>query len=436
MNGDPRAVEVAAENYVGRRDLILEMVVTGPPLPSMGRVEHSPLTHTMRVGVPLAVGIPALVDQIDVHNSAGAWALCGLAVGLSVAGSLARDRAPVRCFAAVAAVGIATQLIAAAGDVHLTSLVVLPLGFAFYFLGRFASTQSSTSTAVAAIALMLGALALNQATAAPERSGGMDVVAVVLALPLGWALGLVVRSREVEIDQARRDREQQAELEQRRLYDTRTEERLAIARDMHDIVAHSLTTLTVHAEVLRSRSGELPTWANERIDALADSARHANLELHGLLGTLREHHDRANTNHHVEKPAPRLDDLRALADDALKAGQRVELNVGDAAGLSRLQEAALYRVAQEAVSNARRHAPGAATRVRLDREGDVIALDISNDPPAPDRVPDVGTGHGLLGIEERIHVLGGNVTHGTTPNGGYRVAARVPVLPTTVGVHE
>lgn len=386
-----------------------------------------------RVGVPVLVGVPALLDQASEPNTPGAWSLSILAVVLSVAGSVARDHAPVRSFAAVLAVGITTQLTAAATGVDITTLVVLPLGFAFYFLGRFAATRPSAAAAVVSIGLMLGALALNQLTAAPERGGGLDVVAVVLALPLGWALGLVVRSREQDLSQAHREHERQAELEHHRISDARIQERLAVARDMHDIVAHSLTTLTVHAEVLRSRAAELPAWVTDRIDALAATAREANQELHGLLGTLRQQDPATPVASGVEPPAPRLADLHDLAEAAKQAGQDVIWMVGDTSGLSRLQEAALCRIVQEALSNARRHAPGATTWLTIERGDGVLVLQVNNEP-APDRATGRPTapGLGLIGIEERVHALGGEVSHDHTDGGGFSVVVRVPVLPAPI----
>ncbi|WP_436701350.1 sensor histidine kinase [Nocardioides sp. BYT-33-1] len=397
---------------------------------------RSTMLLALRVGVPAAVGVPALLDQANEENSPEAWALCVLVVVLSTAGSFGRDRAPVRSFLAVLAAGVATQLAAAAGGVDVTTLVVLPLGFGFYFLGRFAATRPSAITAVASILLMLGALALNQVTAAPERGGGLDVVAVVLALPLGWAVGLVVRTREQELDQARRDREHRLDLEDRRVADARTQERLAIARDMHDVVAHSLTTLTVHAEVLRSRAGELPPWVNDRVDALATAGRQANCELHGLLTTLRQERPAVESlGHRPPEPAPRLGDLSHLATAVEQSGQHVTWDIGGAGDLSRLQEAALYRVAQECLNNARRHAPGATTRVRVAREAGVLVFEVTNEPPrcGPPASQD-RPGLGLLGIEERVTALGGEVRHGPTAEGGFTVVGRVPVLPASAGI--
>lgn len=402
----------------------------------MVAVTMSTMPFAVRVGAPAAVGLPALLDQANEANTSGAWALCIFAVVLSTVSSVARDRAPVRSFIAVLAVGVTTQLAAAASGVEVTTLVVLPLGFAFYFLGRFAPTRTSAVAAVSSIVLMLGALALNQVTAAPERGGGLDVIAVVLALPLGWAVGLVVRAREQELGQARRDQELQGELEDRRVADARTQERLAIARDMHDVVAHSLTTLTVHAEVLRSRAVELPRWANDRVDALATAARQANQELHGLLGTLRQEQPESESpRHRTQEPAPRLSDLPDLATAAEHAGQHVTWAIGDTSGLSRLQEAALYRVVQECLNNARRHAPGATAHVRITREAGVLVLEVTNEPAAGGpSTPRNRPGLGLLGIRERVDALGGEVRHGATASEGFAVVVRVPVLPARASV--
>ncbi|MEO3826241.1 histidine kinase [Actinomadura sp. B10D3] len=195
-----------------------------------------------------------------------------------------------------------------------------------------------------------------------------------------------------------------------------------MARDMHDVVAHSLTLLVVHAETVRARSGELPPWARERLDSLAAAGRQATEEMRDLLAVLRDGTDTAPLT-----PAPTLSGLDALVKTARDSGNPVTVTAdGPLDDLPRPVQLAAYRIVQEGLSNGRRHAPGARVALHLRATATRIDLEVtSGAPPEPvTRMP--GSGLGLAGLTERVTALGGELGAGPTPDGGFQIIAAVP----------
>jgi len=195
------------------------------------------------------------------------------------------------------------------------------------------------------------------------------------------------------------------------------DERRHIAREMHDVVAHSLAVVVSHAEAGRLVVAQSPDRAPEILDTIAGTGREALTEMRGLLGVLRD-------GDAPTEPQPGLGDLVALIDRMRAAGLQVEygadgvLEVPPAVGLT------TYRVVQEALTNVARHAgPRAAARVTLERAADglrVLVVD-DGDAPAVSSVP----GRGLTGMRERVEAVGGTLEAGPVP-GGWRVSARMP----------
>ncbi|WP_225846602.1 sensor histidine kinase [Streptomyces sp. HPF1205] len=202
-------------------------------------------------------------------------------------------------------------------------------------------------------------------------------------------------------------------------------ERARIARELHDIVAHHISSLSVQAETARLTTPGLPPLGAERLLAIGETARLALTEMRGLLGVLREDTGDAGP---ARDPQPGLDQLLALVDGARDAtGAVVRLTVsGHVRPLDPGVELAAYRIVQEALTNARRHAPGCAVDVELRYARSAVRI----------RVQDAGAGgspraggHGLLGMRERAAVLGGTVEAGPGPAAGFLVTAQLPVAP-------
>jgi signal transduction histidine kinase len=208
------------------------------------------------------------------------------------------------------------------------------------------------------------------------------------------------------------------------------EERARIAREMHDVVAHHLSLIAVRAEAAPYRLERLAGDARAEFGELGGTAREALAEMRRLLGVLR-------TGEAAEQgPQPDLGDLPGLVDAARGAGLTVELSRrGPLDGLPMAVGMCAYRIVQESLSNAARHAPGAAISVTVDVQHAAVLMKIFNGPPttAPSRdgasvpaISDRGHGHGLAGMRERVTLLGGTFSAGAAPGGGFEVAAELP----------
>ena len=206
-------------------------------------------------------------------------------------------------------------------------------------------------------------------------------------------------------------------------------ERARIARELHDVVAHHISMISVQAETARLATPGMPAAGAERLSAIGDTARAALTEMRRLLGVLREDAPAATTR----TPQPGLDQLNELVDEARDfTGASTRLIVrGPVTPLDPGVELTAYRIVQEALTNARRHAPGAAVDVELDYAGDALRLRIRDNGPAPDGDGTVNGGggrrHGLLGMRERAAMVEGELWTGPAPASGFVVEAVLPV---------
>lgn len=224
---------------------------------------------------------------------------------------------------------------------------------------------------------------------------------------------------------ARRDLAEQAEqTELERARRIALEERTRIARELHDVVAHHMSLMAIRAESARHRLGALPDPVRAEFDALSGSAREALADMRRLLGVLRNDHPTERA------PQPGLRDLPELIDSARLAGMAVDLSAPSA--LDQVPPGAgvcAYRIVQEALSNARRHAPGARVAVSVGHTADAVTLQVTNGPAilAPPGANGHPPGHGLAGMRERAELLGGSLSAGPAPDGGFAVSAVLPL---------
>jgi signal transduction histidine kinase len=199
------------------------------------------------------------------------------------------------------------------------------------------------------------------------------------------------------------------------------EERAAIARELHDIVAHHLSMIAVQSEAARLTSPKLSADARGRFEAIAATARDALTETRRLLGVLREdvpgEADRA--------PQPGLDDVAALVDTARDAGSSVRLILqGKVVELPAGVDLAAYRIVQEALTNARRHAQGADVDVEITYRDGVVQLRVRDYGPGP--VEELIAGHGIVGMRDRAAIAGGTFSCGAAQEGGFAVDVELP----------
>jgi len=210
-------------------------------------------------------------------------------------------------------------------------------------------------------------------------------------------------------------------------------ERARIARELHDVVAHHISMIAVQAETARLATPGMPAAGARRLLEIGDTARAGLTEMRRLLGVLREDAQAADPGQQDadRHPQPGLQQLNELLDearDASGAGTRLIVS-GPPATLDPGVELAAYRVIQEALTNARRHAPGAAVDVELHFADDALRLRIRDNGPGPPLAPvpeDGAAGHGLLGMRERAAAAGGELRTGAAPGGGFLIEATLP----------
>ncbi|WP_162903863.1 sensor histidine kinase [Leucobacter sp. wl10] len=283
--------------------------------------------------------------------------------------------------------------------------------------------------AVAAWALpQAGVLAV--ALAIGLTPGAWSSVIVSSSVSLGvLAIGIAVRQLLTSRGALREEQRTSAELAGQR---SELAERNRIARELHDVVAHSMSVISVQATTAKYRLPGMDPDAAGEFESIAASSRQALAEMRGLLGVLRSPDRRAEL-----APQPGLADIPALIEATRRSGAlivfRSEVDGAEAPSNAGSVPAAtaltVYRIVQEALSNAVRHSPGAEIEVAVTVTGDRVAVDVVNGPPVGSDPPQAapGAGLGLSGVRERTAALGGAVDAGRTESGGFRVHARLPL---------
>jgi signal transduction histidine kinase len=255
---------------------------------------------------------------------------------------------------------------------------------------------------------------------------------VVTAAVVAW--GMFVRARR-QLVQSLRDRAARAEAEQRlRVAQAQQLERTRIAREMHDVLAHRLSLLSMHAGALEFRPDAPPAEVARAAGIVRASARQALEDLREVIGVLRDAPDGPST-----RPQPTLADLAALLDESRAAGLRIraEQGIADPAAVPAALGRTAYRVVQEALTNVRKHAPGTVATVRIGgAPGDGLTIEVRNPPAAGEEhtapLPSAGTG--LIGLDERVGLAGGRLEHGWTDDGDFRLSAWLPWPTAAAGV--
>ncbi len=306
-----------------------------------------------------------------------------------------------------------------------------------YRLGRSASKYGDSKHGAAQLlAVVLAAPFLVLALAGLRGSETSEVwVLTVLLASLAPAAALAGVARQARREALVHDAARQV-IAGSLLEHTARGERARIARELHDVVAHHISMVAVQAETARLTTPGMPAAGAQRLLAIGDTARAALTEMRRLLGVLREDARAAipGPPGADRQPQPGLRQLNELLDEARDAsgtGTRLILR-GSPATLDPGVELAAYRIVQEALTNARRHAPGAAVDVELDYADDALRLRIRDNGPGPPPTPPAG-GHGLLGMRERAAAVGGQLSTGPAAGGGFLVVASLPGKGETAG---
>ena len=272
-----------------------------------------------------------------------------------------------------------------------------------------------------AIAAALGVALAHPLSAVRHPQVPAEIVENLIPLAAAWFIADSVAARR------RYEAGLAAQAERERAAGVR-EERIRIAREMHDVVAHTLAVITVQAGVGRRLAGKRPEEASSALESIETIGRMAQDELRVMLGLLRV----GEPVTAPLAPAPRLADIKDLADTVRASGIAVELRMeGTDRQLSPSLELSIYRVVQEALTNVVKHAPGARAAVEVTVSTGKVRLDVHDDGgPGGGEAPRAagGTGHGISGMRERIGAFGGWLTaEPATERAGFQVTAEVPI---------
>jgi len=374
---------------------------------------------------PFTVGevlpVPPLVALVLWETEMGhaevltgsAWAAAAL-FSMAAIALLWRRRYPLRVLVFIALIGQVQFLFL--GAAHL-SAGLLCLAIAVFACGAHGDRPLAYVGMLIGVGLLtLGSLSDDPSAFADSWAWGLNMVWV-------FGLGALVRREKLLGERAR-------DAMTTRAAAASAEERLRLARDLHDVLAHSLAVMIVQAEAADEIFSSDSERAHQALARVQETGRSALGDIRGLLGTLRQTDDLPR----VSPPTPGLADVAALVESIRASGLPVHLEIRrDITGSSPQTGQVAYRVIQEALTNTLRHAGAVATTVSIDREDSQIAIRV-HDAGAPVTAPEhaqpgsvrSSAGHGLRGMRERVTYLGGTLAAGPDPEGGFTVSAWLP----------
>jgi signal transduction histidine kinase len=362
-------------------------------------------------GAPLAARHQAGGRDLDT------WAFLLLAA--AVAMLVFRRRWPVPTLAAVFAATLGYSLLDYPGGP-----IWLPLIIAF---GTVLLTGHRLAAYVS-LAAGYGAFLwlVNAATGRPYPTG-WAIVGLAAWLLLLAAVAELVRNRRAYQQASRQRAEEEQRTRDEQVRRQASEERLGIARELHDVLAHSISMINVQAGVALELMEQRPEQARTALTAIKRASKDALVEVQAVLGSLRGA-GQAEVASAPRAPATRLADLAGLVGTAEAAGLAVHTEIsGESTTLPAGVELAAFRIVQEALTNVVRHAGARTATVRVDYGPDELLVQVDDDGRRRPVLPLSNGGSGIAGMRERADALGGQLTATVRPGGGFRVAARLPV---------
>jgi len=387
--------------------------VTGAPAGRRRCVAaHPRLADAGLAALLVLLVLPTLVIRNpEIPGRPNGWSLVLFAVG--AAALVVRREWPLRGWAVATVAGVAAVL-QSDGSVFLAAATCVAL----YTIGSRLPLRSAVLTSLVSGAAYTLAAVVAEGDWLDDRGvPGLQTFAWSAAAA---AIGVAVRSSRAALAAAEA-RALQAELTREEEAERRvTDERLRIARELHDVVAHHISVVNVQAGVARHLLDARPDQARAALDLVRDASRTVLSEMSTVVGLLRTAGEDAPT-----EPTPGLARVGELVDSIRQAGLDVTWTVsGDLDGLPAINDLTAYRVVQEALTNALRYGTGAATLVLADRpEG--VSIEVRNQVATNGRQQS-GGGHGLIGMRERVDAVRGRLVTGPAPDGGYRVSALIP----------
>jgi signal transduction histidine kinase len=360
--------------------------------------------------VALAIGAAGLQVAVTSARAADQRTLQSMLFAAAIASPLVvRRRWPFAALAAILAIAFSSPT-----DVPFE----FPMLVVIYTIGTIRSLEATVAASFAAV---FGAAAVY---AGGLDVSGSDMIGVALECSVFAGVGFYVGRRRTS-EQALRARAERLDRERELLAERAVaEERVRIAQELHDVVAHNVSLIVVQAQALGATHPD--EKVTEASTGIADLGRQAMAEMHRTLRLLRANEDEAARR----GPQPGLADLQGLLERTRVAGVRVELAVeGKPHGLSQSADLSAYRIVQEALTNVVKHADGAATTVTLNYRADGLELTISNGggtPPSGAVGADRAGRHGVVGMRERAALFGGTLTAGPRRGGGFEVRGLLP----------
>ena len=372
------------------------------------------------IGGLLLVGAAIVASSTNQFPGLGIGHISLYAVAaLGLAGLLLRRRYPLLTLALILA---ATIVDGALGSETLA--VPLVLVGVYTVAARMPWRLSLPLAALSAVSLDVGAVIAHGEPVAFPR-----VVGTLVPVGAAWVIGLYAGTRTAYIESLRSVARQSTREQELSAQQAVAEERVRIARELHDVVAHHLSLITVQAGALQA---QLPADhpGRETASSMADTGRQAMDEMRRMLGLLRLR----SGDEPGHAPQPGIGEIPALVAQARAAGVNVEMAVdGDPRNIPVGVSMSAYRIVQEAITNVVRHARAARCRVRVSVGDTALELRVTDDGDGGDNASaGAGVGHGLVGMRERVALFGGELFAGPVPGGGFAVRASLP-LPRRAG---
>jgi signal transduction histidine kinase len=373
-----------------------------PARPSWLRKPSARTVDVLVVFVVALLVLPAAIEQASKSHEVLEVTLLSLTGVLAL---LFRRSWPFLVLAVVTAANVLTPV---------DSPIWIPLMVALYTIG----SRHSGETTIAAAGAVVAVGVVYRLAGGPEF-GSADLVGLALICAVSAGLGVYVGSRRARMDRL----QERAELldRERELLAQRAvaEERVRIAQELHDVVAHNVSLIVVQAQALGATAGD--ERVREATDGIADLGREAMAEMHRTLKLLRA----GAEGDPALAPQPGLGELDGLLERARVAGVGIDLTVeGEPRPLSQSVDLSAYRIVQEALTNVVKHAGRAHTTVTLGYRPDALELTIADSGDAPRRASTAG--HGLVGMRERAALFGGTLSAGPRDGHGFEVRASLP----------
>ncbi|HEY1479189.1 MAG TPA: sensor histidine kinase [Gaiellales bacterium] len=365
------------------------------------------------VAIGLLVAIELQVWSGPADSARLPAAIGGAVVALAVS---VRRRWPLE--ALLVAIGATIAQDALSGATPVSAFGTIPAAIlGFYGAGAFLAGRR------ARLALVLGVMGLGLDVLLTSRSAADLFFDAVIVGLLPWTTGQMARAR------ASRERLHRAQVEridaerELRALTAAYDERARIARELHDVIAHSVSVMVIQAGGARVVMDSDPSRAEEALHRVERAGRDALAEMRRLLGLLGE-----GTDHSALAPLPRLADVGRLVEHARTAGLEADLGVeGDAVSMPAALDLCAYRIVQEAITNSIKHAGPAHLSVQISWQREALEIEISDDGRGPGDTGETGRGHGIAGMRERVALHGGSLFAGACESGGYAVRARLPL---------